>query len=219
MLASCNVNPLRWKHDQLVAVDFELLTFRLSRPTLSGLRAAHIRTESKTLKVDIRGLSITPLTEGEFYLAVDKIQIEALSDDNAQSEPETLRALWNQVQETLPLVPALGSINELILCQLDQCESMNVNWSRSSEGVAMRLTHPSRGVTVELTLNDQWHFDWVVDSSPSLSIGQLNLLSEGDRFLATSQASSALNLNLDLLEVDGHITHNVDRAWQTPSQF
>ena len=184
---------------QLSALGFELRVLKLSPPTASGLKIASFEVRSKSMIVEIDQLDLTQLLEGEFHLEANRIFVALNAAD--EDEPQTLEALWTEVQDLLPVLPRSGQIKELRVCQEGQCESMALGWQRNIGQFDMHLTVPAQHFMAELRYTDRWQLDWLLDKK--LALGSIVIEPRDDFFSLVGQGHSAQALQLEGLGLDG----------------
>ncbi|MFT7247222.1 MAG: hypothetical protein ACI82A_004606, partial [Candidatus Azotimanducaceae bacterium] len=180
-------------HNQLPNFGFELRALTLSPPLPSGIEIARLAVRSESMDVEINQMDLTPLPDGEFNLAIDQLLVTL--GMGGEGDPETLRALWVQVQDLLPLAPQSGQIKQLTVCQNGQCESMALGWSKRTGQFDIHLSVPAQHFMADLHYTDRWQLDWLLDEAHAL--GKFVIEPSGDSFSFTGQGYFELNLKLE----------------------
>lgn len=178
---------------QLQALGFELGTLKLSPPLPSGIKIARLEVGSESMDVEIDQMNLMPLPEGELYLAIDRILVTL--GVSGEGEPETLRALWVQVQDLLSVAPQSGHIKALTVCQDGQCESMTLGWNKRIGQFNVHLSVPTQHFMADLRFTDRWQFDWLLAEEHAL--GKIVIESRGDAFSFAGQGYFEQNLKLE----------------------
>ncbi|MFT4799356.1 MAG: hypothetical protein ACI9W1_002795 [Candidatus Azotimanducaceae bacterium] len=179
--------------DQLSASGFELGALALSRPMPSGVKLARLEVSSESMDVEIDQLDLTLLLEGKIHLDVKRVLVTLVSV--ADDDPQTLIALWEQVQDLLPVMPYSGQIKELIVCQAAQCESMTLGWRKNIAQFDVHLAVPAQHFIADLRYTDWWQVDWLLDDAHAL--GTFVIEPSGDSFSLSGQGYSELNMKLE----------------------
>lgn len=188
-------------HNQLPAFGFELRALTLSPPRPSGIKITRLEVRSEYMDIEIEQMDLTPLPGGEFLLAIDKLLVTL--GMGGEDGPETLRELWVQVQDLLPLAPRSGQIKELTVCQNGQCESMTLGWSKGIGQFDIHLSVPAQHFMADFRYTDRWQLDWLLDEEHAL--GKFVIEQSDDSFSFSGQGHFELNLSLESLgfESDG----------------
>ena len=196
--------------DQLTASGFSLTAFELSRPKLSGFSISLMSLKGKGVAVDIRNLIVLPLPEAEFSITAEQVKIQLLSTETAGSgfNSDSLKSIWDQVQNIVPILPKSGRVKNLVICQQQNCENVSAGWRRD-EALRLDVSIPDRGLRGSLSAAEEWRIDWSLSSELGLALGHWAIKVEEQQFVLFGDAAVKSSIGLDALEVEG-LSGNAD---------
>jgi hypothetical protein len=196
--------------DQLAGSGFSLVAFELSRPKLSGMSISLMSLKSVGVSVEISNLTVMPLLEAEFSITAEQIKIQLLSIETIRSgsNGNTLKSIWDQVQNIVPILPRSGWVKNLVICQQQNCEVMNAGWRRD-EALLLNIAIPDLGLRGSLSASDAWRVDWSLRSELGLALGHWLIKHEDKQFVLSGNGTVKPSIGLDTLEVEG-LSGNAD---------
>lgn len=200
--------------DQLAGSGISLVAFELSRPKPSGISIPLMSLKGEGVAIEIRNLTLLPLPEAEFSVIAEQIQVQLLSveteaiETSSAENSDTLKSLWDQAQNMVPILPRSGWVKKLAICEQQDCETVSADWRRDEE-LHLNVTMPDRGLRGRLSASEEWRIDWGLRSELGLALGYWLIKVEDKHFVLSGDGTVTSLVGLDALEVEG-LTGNVD---------